>query len=83
MFLNGEEILRALARGERILGDSFLLLVNAGHEGVEFTLPPERFGAEWTCELRTDGDPGSDARTPGRPVDVTSRSLVLLRRTQA
>jgi hypothetical protein len=47
---------------------------------VEFTLPPPRFGAEWTCELRTDGEEGA-THAAGEPVQVTSRSLVLLRRT--
>ena len=56
-------------RGERILDDSYVLLFNAGHEDAEFTLPPERFGAQWTCELRTDEEDGRDARgrRAGRP----------------
>jgi glycogen operon protein len=80
MFLNGEEISAPDEHGQRVVDDSYVLLFNAGHEDVEFTLPPERFGSEWTCELRTDGDEGA-THGAGAPVDVTSRSLVLLRRT--
>jgi isoamylase len=82
MFLNGEEIAASDRRGEPIVDDSFVLLFNAHHEDVRFTLPPARFGATWTCELRTDA-PGCD-ETPhaaGEPLDVVARSIVLLRRT--
>jgi glycogen operon protein len=80
MFLNGEEITGTDARGQRIVDDSFVLLFNARHEDAEFTLPTERFGTEWTCELRTDGKEGGP-HAAGSTVPLTSRSLVLLRRT--
>ena len=80
MFLNGEEITTPDERGQRMVDDSFVLLFNAGHEDVEFTLPPVRFGAEWVCELRTDGEGGATHEAK-KPVAVTSRSLVLLRRS--
>ncbi len=53
------------------------------HEDAEFTLPPRRFGAEWTCELRTDGGECGGTFGPGAPVALVSRSLLLLRRTAA
>jgi len=80
MFLNGEEIVTPDERGQRIVDDSFVLLFNAGHEDAEMTLPPERFGSEWVCELCTDGDEDA-THAAGEPVTVTCRSLVLLRRT--
>jgi glycogen operon protein len=83
MFLNGEEIAALGRHGERVVDDSFLILFNAHHEDIEFTLPPARFGAEWCCELRTD-DPGCDGDErfqAGGGFHVVSRSLVLLRRT--
>ena len=71
------------AHGERIVDDSFVLLFNARHEDVEFTLPP---GA-----LRRRVDAASCAPTSrtaaaryGRAEArrrSSSRSLVLLRRT--
>ena len=70
------------ARGQRIVDDSFVLLFNAGFDDAEFTLPPPRFGTQWTCELRSDGEAGA-THGAAEPVHVTSRSLVLLRRTAA
>ena len=81
MFLNGEEIATPGERGERIADDSFVLLFNAGHEDAEFTLPGERFGREWTCELRTDAVAPGAKHAADAPVALPSRSLVLLRRT--
>jgi len=83
MFLNGEEIVTPDERGRRIVDDSFVLLFNAGHEDTEFTLPPPRFGAQWTCELRTDGEDCGGTYGPAEAVSLLSRSLVLLRRTAA
>jgi len=81
MFLNGEAIAALGERGERIVDDSFVLLFNAGHEDASFTLPGERFGREWTCELRTDGvEPGA-THLAAAAVGLAARSLVLLRRT--
>ena len=39
VFLNGRAIPGRDARGERVAGDSFLVLLNAGTETVGFTLP--------------------------------------------
>jgi glycogen operon protein len=80
MFLNGEEITTPDERGQRIVDESFVLLFNASHEEVEFTLPPARFGSEWVCELRTDAEGGATHAAASR-VSLTARSLVLLRRS--
>jgi glycogen operon protein len=81
MFLNGEEITTPDTRGRRVVDDSFVLLFNAGHEDAEFTLPGARFGSQWTCELRTDDVADGALHAAGETVQVTSRSLLLLRRT--
>jgi glycogen operon protein len=81
MFLNGEEIASLDPHGERIVDDSFVLLFNAGHEDAEFTLPPERFGQSWTCELRTDDHEEGDEHAAEETVHLPSRALALLRRT--
>ena len=51
MFLNGEEIASPDEKGQRILDESFLLLFNAHHEDVTFTLPNRRFGERWALVL--------------------------------
>jgi glycogen operon protein len=81
MFLNGEEIAANDRQGRRVVDDSFLLLFNAHHDDVEFTLPPARFGVSWACVLRTDEpDCEDESHEAGESVRVTSRSIVLLRR---
>jgi glycogen operon protein len=83
VFLNGEAILDETPHGERITDDSFLLLFNAWHEDMTFTLPVRRFGAAWTHELTTadPGVPPGDGRfAPRSEVRVTARSMSLLRR---
>ena len=53
VFLNGREIDEQDAEGREIRGHSFLLLVNAHHEPVRFTLPTPSSEAGWTTELST------------------------------
>jgi glycogen operon protein len=81
VFLNGQEIPTRTPQGAPIGDDSFLLLLNAHHEPIEFTLPARRFGLRWATELSTS-EPGAPPRVlPARgKVPVESRSLVLLRR---
>jgi isoamylase len=83
VFLNGQEIMDRTPRGEPIEDDSFLLLFNAHHEGMTFTLPARRFGGEWIHELCTY-EPALQSgaqRWPSRgQVLVRARSMKLLRR---
>ena len=59
VFLNGREIDEQDAAGREIQGHSFLLLINAHHEPVSFTLPAPSRGSGWTIELSTS-DPNDD-----------------------
>jgi isoamylase len=80
VFLNGDEIPSRTARGEEIVDDSFLLLLNAHSEPVTFTLPTRRFGARWEVALAT-GEGAPDGFVGARAeVVVQDRSLTLLRR---
>lgn len=82
VFLNGDAIERG-RRGEDYTDDSFLVLFNAHHEPVEFTVPDSMWGDEWhrsidTCvEALDDLD---DTLKPGDIVAVEARSLLVLRR---
>ena len=83
MFLNGEEIASPDEKGQRILDESFLLLFNAHHEDVTFTLPNRRFGEHWSLVLSTtdpDAEPNSLEVDALEELVVGGRSLVLLRR---
>jgi glycogen operon protein len=79
VFLNGDEIGMLTPRGEELRDDSFLVLFNAHFEDVTFRLPARRFGTRWVVELETA--PCECANyTPGAQVQVTARSLVVLKR---
>jgi isoamylase len=83
MFLNGEEIAAPDEKGQRVLDESFLLLFNAHHEDVTFTLPNRRFGEHWSLVLSTlepDAEPNSLEVDALEELVVGGRSLVLLRR---
>jgi isoamylase len=83
MFLNGEEIDAPDEKGQRILDESFLLLFNAHHEDVTFTLPNRRFGEHWSLVLSTtepDAEPNSLEVDALEEIVVGGRSLLLLRR---
>src|SRR6266704_3105672 len=56
VFFNGEEIRDLSSRGERIVGDSFLLLLNGRAEAVPFVLP----GQPWAKEYELVVDTGID-----------------------
>ncbi|MDA0181933.1 glycogen debranching protein GlgX [Solirubrobacter phytolaccae] len=76
IFLNGREVDPA-EDGTPQRSDSFLVLVNAHHEGVEFTLDPE-LGDAWRTELATDGEGGE--LEGGASTTLTGRTLRVLRR---
>ena len=54
MMLNGKTLQVSDDDGKPVLDDSFLILVNASHEGVEFTLPPSPNGSPWRQVMDTE-----------------------------
>jgi glycogen operon protein len=85
VFLNGLEIPTRRRDGRPLRGDSFLLLFNASHEDVAFTLPAAQFGEHWTHELDTYDAaivPGVAEWRAREEVPVQSRSLWVLRRVE-
>jgi len=83
LFLNGEEFPYRGRRGEQIGDESFLLLVNAYHEDVMFTLPARRWGQSWAIELGT-ADPaavaGSQTFAARSRMETVARSVTVLKR---
>ena len=82
VFLDGREITDQDPDGNTIAGGSFLLLINAHHQPVAFTLPTPSRGTGWAMELST-ADP--DVRDPqplssGEIVEVEAPSIHVLRR---
>ncbi|MDP9005542.1 MAG: glycogen debranching protein GlgX [Actinomycetota bacterium] len=87
MFLNGEALASPGPRGEQIVDDSFILLLSAHFERVSFRLPPS-WGERWELMLDTadplppEIDPNAETTVhkAGEVVELTPRSMVLLRR---
>ncbi|MFC7406124.1 glycogen debranching protein GlgX [Georgenia alba] len=82
LFLNGEAIPEPDERGERIVGDSILALLNADAEPQEFTVPSEEYGETWTVAVDTsDPDDGDRDLGAGETVTVEGRSVMVLLRS--
>ncbi|MDV6279980.1 glycogen debranching protein GlgX [Rhodococcus jostii] len=83
VFLNGEGIPEPNHRGERVVGDSFLLCFNAHDEEIEFSTPNSDYADEWAVVLDTAVPTGAKEAVikAGDPLQVEARSLVVLRRT--
>jgi isoamylase len=88
VFLNGEGISEPDPRGQRVRDDSFLLLFNASESDLKFAIPPARYGEQWARVLDTSmpqlpgsADAAGEATArPGDTIQVSSRSLQVLRR---
>ena len=85
VFLNGQAIPTPDSRGERVVDDTFLVLFNAHHEPLAFTIPAGVYGQSWRRILDTNTleplkENVGDIFPAGASVDVAERSLVLLKR---
>jgi isoamylase len=83
VFLNGAEIRTLTPQGAPVIDDTFLILFNAQHEAVAFTLPAVAYGRRWAHELSTaePDEPAGASVYPARGlVPVEGPSLVVLRR---
>jgi isoamylase len=82
MWLNGEELPETDERGRALQDASFLVLFNAHHDVIPFTLPALAEGGRWHAEIDTTGDegePAADAAVPVGTYPLQGRSLVVLR----
>jgi isoamylase len=62
LVLPGDQITEMGCEGERIVGDTFVILFNAYHEAVEFRLGARRRDVRWTCAIDTAA-PDAEPRT--------------------
>ncbi|MBD3267021.1 glycogen debranching protein GlgX, partial [bacterium] len=84
IFLNGEAILTPDLRGEPVFDDSFLILINAHYEKLDFTLPEPKWGASWIRLFDTMhewAEEENEIFKAGEILNVASRSMVLLQRS--
>jgi glycogen operon protein len=79
MVLGGDAIPMTDERGERLLDDGLLILMNAHHEPISFKLPAEAEGGPWLLEVDT-ADLQKAAGTPcAGTYEVGGRALAVLR----
>jgi isoamylase len=84
MYLDGRGIRQRGPRGERLLDDSYLLVLHAGDHDTVFALPAEPWASGYDVVVDTvyeDGlPPAAAARLAAGPdLPLTARSAVLLR----
>jgi isoamylase len=79
LMLNGKTLGVMDEDGNQVVDDSFLILINASPEGVEFTLPKPPNTTPWSIVLRTENieDPFTTVKLEDKII-VGGRSLVLL-----
>jgi glycogen operon protein len=78
--LGGDAIATRDNEGRRITGDTLLVLLNAFHLPVEFTLPAMEWGAEWEIIVDTaTADPCSGQAPAGGKLELIGRSMMVLR----
>jgi glycogen operon protein len=85
IFLNGRGIPELDDLGERIIDDSFLLLINAHHRPIAFTLPDATYGGSWEIVVDTTDPLLARARrrqrdaVPDGKLRVQARAMIVLR----
>ncbi|WP_433165197.1 glycogen debranching protein GlgX [Kribbella sp. CA-247076] len=87
VFLNGDAISEPDPRGEPVVDDSFLVLLNSNHEPLDFLLPPKEYGDDWRVVVDTTTAKNGSEDEPhaaGSTIRLEARStLVLTRPRQA
>ncbi|HEX5109792.1 MAG TPA: glycogen debranching protein GlgX [Vicinamibacterales bacterium] len=82
VFLNGDALREVDDTGQSIGDDSFILLFNAHHEPLPFTLPPAAFGTNWRTIIDTaDSDASGLTYNAADTLEVGGRTVVVLSRT--
>ncbi len=76
MILAGDALDWRDERGERIVDDTFLILLNGSHDDVQFTLPTKEWGSRWALRIDTT----HDVLSAGDSVEAATR-MVLPRHT--
>ena len=83
MMLGGDAMMEWDEEGRRVSDDTFLLLFNAAENEVPFTLPATPTEARWETVLdtaRSAAEQAAESYDTGASVQLTGRSLVVLRR---
>ena len=79
LLLNGKTLNVADEEGNKVEDDTFLILINAAADGVEFMLPKPLNGSPWKLVMKTENidDPFAEGKLD-KEIIVGGRSMVLL-----
>ena len=85
VFINGRGMRARTALGARVTDDSFYMIFNAYHGYIDYKLPEEKYGKEWTLILDTSkdqvvtaGDDPGRKYTAEETITVHDYSILLL-----
>ena len=81
LHLLGDSLIETDERGRRLIDNNLLLLINAHHEDIAFTLPEFDEHSYWEALLDTvdnTGTPETSRYKVGQSYSVRGRTLVLL-----
>lgn len=81
VFLNGEAIAAPDERGRPVTDDHFLLLFNASHESVDFTIPEGIDALSWNVVVDTTGAAHEGEWETGQTYPVPPASVIVLTAT--
>jgi isoamylase len=85
VFLNGDALTEPGPHGERVRDDSFLLMLSAEREPLEFTVPGVKYGERWVvvADTATGSQPDPEGQAElaaGDHITRTGNSMLVLRR---
>jgi glycogen operon protein len=83
VFINGAAMATPDRYGRRVVDDTFMVLFNASDGDIDWKLPTRRWGAGWEVDLSTTSPPLAGRHRANTRLAVTSRSIAVLRRTDA
>jgi isoamylase len=81
MYLSGQGLDETDEQGRKVSDQNFLVLFNANHEDVEFSLPAYRPNARWFVWMDTSRESGllpTDTHDAGKGYSLQARSMALL-----
>ena len=80
VFLNGRGIKSRDNKGRKIIDDSFYIIFNAHYAGLDYKLPPAKYGIEWHEIINTSDSSLQELKRyfPLENIHVAGRSVVVL-----
>ncbi|MGA2596160.1 MAG: glycogen debranching protein GlgX [Bryobacteraceae bacterium] len=84
VMLNGETIDHVDEKGEPVVDDTFLLMLNCHHEPIKFYLPQSPKSTDWEVVIDTnDPEQTFDRVLPaGKSIELARQTLILMRETR-